>query len=241
MTCPKSHEELIDYLYGDLSAAKKQEVGAHVATCSKCQDELDGLRETAALLNFATDEPARLNLTFVPVSKPEPNRLIPSLPVLKRFGLGLAFGAALLIAALSLSRFQVSYGNGGFSAQFGAPAVPDPALTAARLDPHDQIFARKEELDRYKQQTTENFERLLLAAEERQKKENRLVLKTLLEDLELQRRQDLQLVERGIETYHLSNRAGLLRTNKVLDYLIRVAGAQNNQLRAIQINGRSKE
>jgi|GEM_PF-880905 len=241
MTCSKSHEMLIDYLYGDLTPPQKQETEAHVATCKKCERELAGLRETTAVLSLARDEPAGLNLTFVPAGNPSPAGQPRARVRWQRFGFGLALGLALVVMILSLSNFHARYVDGTFSLQFGAAADPAPHVKAASRALPEQPFASEEELSRYKQETTEEFERLLLASEARQKSENRLVLRTLLQDLDLQRKQDLELVERGLESYHLSNRVGLLRTNKVLDYLIQVANAQNNQLRAIQINGRAKE
>lgn len=74
MTCHDAREALSAFLDDELGPEHRREVAAHLEGCAECRRELDGLRQTVALLRGV--EPARAPVGFVDrvvtVARPRP-------------------------------------------------------------------------------------------------------------------------------------------------------------------------
>ncbi len=238
MKCNLTRENLMDYLYEEMGEQERVELEAHLQSCPACKNQVSEFREAVELLNLGTEETPAEKLTFVPNRGPSLRRFSWRGSTAGHIGLAFALGALCATFVLSLSKFEFSYSDGEFSGRFGAETHKEGPLAA--MQPENELATRSE-LRSYREDAVHEVEELLRTSEERQKNEIRAVLRAFAEELQRQRRQDLEWVGQGLESYHLTNRADLQRTNQVLDRLIRVAGEQANQLQAIQISGGKKE
>jgi hypothetical protein len=144
MKCQK--EQLISYLYDDVSAEERTVFERHMRDCADCREELAALRGLRATLS--TWKPPQPELAFqIADSDPRPLTTIPraSTPA-RRAGWrawwtpasGLAAAAVLVLAAASaLAHVEVRYGTDGLSIRTGwntasaAPAAPVVASAAS--------------------------------------------------------------------------------------------------------------
>jgi anti-sigma factor RsiW len=118
MSC--SPNDLKDFLVGELSEAERARVGAHVAACRACSDELERLRMTHAALHALRDEDPPRRIAFVSDKVFEPGwwqRLWASGP-------RLAFASAAMLSIALV-----------FNAAYRPAAAPArPAPVAATID-----------------------------------------------------------------------------------------------------------
>ena len=122
---------LIAYLYGDLDAATRQRVDAHLETCAHCAAEVTALGDVRAELALWAPPDAELGFAIVRKSDQ------PTASVLRPVGWwrtvpawAQAAAAVLVLAAgLGIANLQVRSGPDGFSVTTGwmAPAPGEPA------------------------------------------------------------------------------------------------------------------
>ena len=175
MDCNVKKEDLLTFFYGECEEGEKSRIEKHVATCAACRRELDALASTQALLRAWPDEAPRLDLTFVEAEVPR-----------RRFRLiaGLAAAAvAAVVLFFAWPDFELSYRAGELDVKWGG-ALADEPLTRA------EVLAAQES-------TLASVNRLLRASEMRQQR----VLDHLLTEIQAQRYQDLQLINRQFEQF----------------------------------------
>ena len=76
MSCDISKEQLMDYLYEELSEKKHLEIQQHLDTCSACRQELASLQTTSRIMQTWPNEEPSEKLKFVQ----QPTRLSEYLP-----------------------------------------------------------------------------------------------------------------------------------------------------------------
>lgn len=125
MKCNKTQNELIDYVYNQLSPEQSREFEQHVATCQECQTEMTELRQMHNLLSSVPD-PQPMNRLVIETNRDSgssswANDVKKILP--KSFwGKAFLSAAIVLISFLfvgSLFNLQIRYANGQFSMSMG--------------------------------------------------------------------------------------------------------------------------
>ena len=86
---------LPDVVHGQLSAAQRAEVEAHLAGCVACRDELTLLQRVRAAMPATTVDTAAIARALPAYQAPRPNRMAPMLRIAA--GLVLVAGAASLV------------------------------------------------------------------------------------------------------------------------------------------------
>jgi anti-sigma factor RsiW len=124
-------EQLVGYLYDELSAAERATFEAHLAICPECRTEVVGLQQTRQ--HLTTWAPPQPEINFHIVRGPRP---VPAKP--RVFGFvpewAMAAAASLLVlaGAAAIANLELRYGPEGVVVRTGwtAPASPATAVPA---------------------------------------------------------------------------------------------------------------
>ena len=120
---------LIDYLYGEVDPDARTRVEAHLRSCERCADEVNGLTDVRGTLE-AWDPPSA-GLGFRVVSDPHPEPVPVSLwdRLWHPPAWGFAAAAVLVLAAAAvIAKPEVEIGRGEMVLRIGwSDAAPDPA------------------------------------------------------------------------------------------------------------------
>lgn len=223
MTCELSKEQLIGYFYQDMEPSEKEIVEMHLAQCSACKSELEGLAKTTKVFRVWPDEEPQMNLVFEQEKVPFWKSLLPDWlynTVWRRFAVGFAAGTAAVLVLMALLNFEATYSQGNFRVKLGlmpkSTDEPDSPQTPLLKPVTHQEFAE------WQQQSMLHVQEMLQASEERQRRELGSVLTQFVRDLDLQRRQDLHLVQKGFEVFQWSNEDRFRRTDELLNRLLTV-------------------
>jgi len=214
MKCEFSREKLIGFFYDELAAHEKAKVEKHLKTCASCQEEVQHLTQTTRVLQASPDEEPQLNLRFV-----EPARRIRGLDKLvsRPVGIGLVAGVVVAVLLLAVLNFEATYAEGDLSIKFSL--FPQPSQPVTTID--DSVrYVTRPQFEAWKEAQVTMVEDLLAEVESRQRRESRLLLTELLQDIERQRQQDLRVVGRGLEAVQFTNEDRFRRTSAVLNQLL---------------------
>ncbi|MFQ6115315.1 MAG: zf-HC2 domain-containing protein [bacterium] len=230
MKCESSKEKLIGYFYQDLDSEEMAEFEAHLGKCTACQKELKQLAKTTNILRAWPDEEPNLNFVFVQERTSLWKAILPDwLRGLgwRRISVGLAVGIVAVLAILALLNLEATYNQGNFSLKLSL--LPRPSTESnAPLTPLAKPVTRQE-FSEWQQQSLQLIQEMLEASEARQRHELELTMAQFARDMDLQRRQDLQLVGKGLEVFQLSNENRFNRTNEILQKLIQTAQYQSSK------------
>ena len=174
MDCNVKKENLLTFFYGECEEGEQERIKEHVAACATCRRELDALASTQALLRAWPDEAPRLDLTFVGAEVPR-----------RRFRLMAGLAAVAVAAAvlfLAWPEFELSYRAGELDLKWGE-ALADPPT--------------REEVLATQVGTLALVNQLMRDSEVRQQR----VFDHLLTEIQAQRYQDLQLINRQFEQF----------------------------------------
>ncbi len=214
MNCDISKEQIIEYLYIDDPLAQNREhLQTHIANCPSCQQTLAELQSTSNMLKAWPDESPNLNMVFVE----DRQSVIPQ--TVKRHPWYWAVGVAATLAtlfALSFLNFEFAYRNRTFHASFGiqsnTPQTASTTETESFTEGEEFIYeisgtnlkapATQADLIIYQQTTLALAERLIRESEMRQRDDINSTFIHLIRDLEQQRQQDLQNVNRGMNALY---------------------------------------
>ena len=175
MDCSLKKENLLTFFYGECEEGEQERIKEHVATCATCRRELDAFASTQALLRAWPDESPRLDLTFVGAEVPR-----------RRFQLMVGLAAVAVAAAvlfLAWPEFELSYRAGELDLKWGE-ALADESST-------------REEVLATQVGTLALVNQLMRDSEVRQQR----VFDHLLTEIQAQRYQDLQLINRQFEQF----------------------------------------
>jgi len=215
MKCEFSHERLIGFFYDEITADEKAEVEKHLTNCVSCQTEIKRLTQTADLLQAWPDEEPQLNLRFVEPARPKRwlGKVLPR-PV----WIGFAAGTVTVLLLLALLNFEASYFDGTLSVKLSLWPQQSQSVTTT---PEDSAkFVTQTQFDAWKEAHMTTVQDMLAEMEGRQRRESRLLLTELLQDIERQRQQDLRVVGRGLDAVQLSSENRFRRTSAVLNQLL---------------------
>lgn len=109
MNCEKAKEQFADYLVGEIEPSAEAEIRAHIATCTSCREEIEGLSALWAKLGVLPQEQpsGRLRANFYAMlddTKRKPaNRIVAFWKEFWSFrkpAYGFSFGLALLVVGI---------------------------------------------------------------------------------------------------------------------------------------------
>lgn len=232
---------LIAYLYGEVDAAMRDRVDAHLATCERCAAEVTALGDVRAELGLWNPPDAELGFAITRRSEPQsatvlrPARWWNTVPAWAQ-----AAAAVLVIAAgAAIANIQVRSGPDGFSVTTGW--MPPAATVAAPAQESNEAWRtalvsleqqlRNELRSAHEQNTVRaaapsadeatirRVQQLLAASEERQQRELALRLTQFTVDMNLQRRADLQRITNSFGQFDEQ----ILRQRQMLNNVMRVS------------------
>jgi Putative zinc-finger len=210
----KDKELLVEWLYGETEPPRRAEMEAHVNSCSRCLEELAGLRGVrAALAEIRDRKPApETSPTVLVLGRPRP-------PAPLRWA-GLAAAAALiLVSTLVLSGTRLEWTGSGPAVSFGGRGASqnlDRIQEAADAAVHAMRQEAKEQ--------RELLATTLLAELERRDTQGddglREVLGALVRDLNQQRARDMDFMLGQIDSLEMRTGQEMARTNQILEFAV---------------------
>lgn len=210
MKCDTAKSLLMDYLYDELAPESIPAFEQHLAQCRGCTAEFNSLQETRKICRTLPeiDPGERLIFNSVPAKSWFSNLRL-SLPAFSPGRLGIATGltALVLLVTGSIANLQVQHDQNGFAIKMSlfpqktqelTPALQEALLTKLREE-NQTILAN------YLQ-------------EERIKNEKKLdvMMASYTQQLERQRRNDLQLIGRGLDAVRESQNSQLLKYQQMI-------------------------
>ena len=237
---------LVAYLYGELDAAMRDRVDAHLATCERCAAEVSALGDVRAELGLWVPPDAELGFAITRKSEPQaatvlrPARWWRTVPAWAQA----AAAVLVLAAAAGIANLQVRSGPDGFSVTTGwmaAPVLSEPVDGAAierRVEGRvDRALAALEQQLRTEIRTTRapdavrtaapaadeatirRVQQLIAASEERQQRELALRLTQFNADMNMQRRADLVRITNHFGQFDEQ----MLRQRQMINNVMRVS------------------
>ncbi|MFQ5639847.1 MAG: anti-sigma factor family protein [bacterium] len=230
MKCDLSKEMRLDYYYDELAPTDRDEFETHLAQCTVCKKELLAMSRTSAVLRRWPDEEPNLNLTFIAEKSGTGElRILEWLRMRNwrrtAFGLGLGFAALLFV--LSLLNFEANYSDDGFHVKlslFPRAQQPEPMAQDPLMLP-----VTRQEFNDWRQNSYQLMQAMIRESETRQQRQNNLLLTEFAKDVDLQRREDLMLVERGLKAFQSFNEDKILHTNQIVNQLLQASYEQRLQ------------
>ena len=237
MSCDLTREQLIAHLYGeDTHADERERLKVHIETCPSCSQTLEELGATSRMLNAWCDEVPNMDIVFVEARPSFWQRLLPARPA-KRW----AVGAASALAAILVTTFlnvEFAIRDGAFHAAIGLRSS-DPAeqVDTSETLPLDASITRGEFIA-YQQDLIDYTHRLVHASQNQQRDEVNSTFIRLVSEIETQRQQDLQRIDRGLQILYNKQE---IRLNHILQQIPfeRVSAAANQPTRMIPTRGKT--
>jgi anti-sigma factor RsiW len=240
---------LIAYLYGEVDAAMRASIAAHLESCARCAVEVTALGDVRAELALWAPPDAELGFAIVRKSdQPTANVLRPAQWWRTVPAWAQAAAAVLVVAAgLGIANLQVRSGPDGFSVSTGWMSSPAaaPVSTPARQDEwrtalvsleqqlrneirsaraQEQSAGARASAPAVDDATIRRVQQLLAASEERQARELALRLTQFTYDMNMQRRADLVKITQSFGQFDEQ----MLRQRQMMNNVIRasVSGQQ---------------
>ncbi|MBN2030351.1 zf-HC2 domain-containing protein [bacterium] len=216
MKCDDIHQSLVSLLYGELDIEESKQVHKHLKQCKSCSQVYKELQNTVKVLDQWKD--IQPNFKYVFIHEPATWWII-QWARFKQIGWGrrLALGIPAIVAAvlvfLALLNFRVGYHDGEWS--MAVSIVPERAETN-----REALFI--DTLEQNQKETLLLVSQMIKESEYKQSNENVLAWANIVQNLEKQRRQDLEMINGSLENLQWSTEGKFYQTSHVLDNLIRL-------------------
>lgn len=130
MSWKPSEPEIIDYLYGELSPDKKEEMEKFIKENPEFSKELDSVRLTIGLLPNVEDEEV---IPPVPLAGISGNNVVPISSRRWVYPISIAASIAAILLVGYFTNFSISIGGQGFSLGFNKPVKEVNSLDEAQV------------------------------------------------------------------------------------------------------------
>jgi anti-sigma factor RsiW len=233
-------EQLVSYVYEELSATERAEFESHLSDCAECRQGLAELRGTRHLLaSWAPPQP-EFNFHIVrgaaAPAVPAPRRRFAFVP---QWALSAAAALLLVAGAAAVANLEIRYGSDGLvvrtgwmnpSGAAGAPAAT-PAAQAARVTVSSDQLQRNVELLTARLRDLEQAQAAQLARVASPAKAAITVpeLRRILAELESRQRTEMAL--QVSQVWKDFNAARVTDFSRLQDVVSRAQGVTNQQLR----------
>ena len=237
---------LIAYLYGDIDAATRQRVDAHIETCARCAAEVTALGDVRAELALWAPPDAELGFAIVKRSEHQTAQVLRPAQWWRTVPAWAQAAAAILVVAagLGIANLQVRSGPDGFSVSTGwmsAPAAAPVTAPANQDEWRTELVSLEQQLRneiraaRDQQPATvrasapataddatiRRVQQLLAASEARQQQELALRLTQFTSDMNMQRRADLLRISQSFGQFGDQ----MMQQRHMLNNVIRVSAS----------------
>ena len=234
---------LIAYMYGEVSAAEREMVDAHLATCAQCAAEVTALGDVRAELSLWVPPDAELGFAVVKKSDQHAAPVLHPAQWWRTVPAWAQAAAAVLVmaAGLGMANLQVRSGPEGLSVTTGWMApVAAPAASQNDAAWRTELVALEQQLrseirsSRDQQAaavpasastaddaTIRRVQQLLAASEARQERELALRLTQFSYDMNMQRRADLQRITQSFGQFGDQ----MMQQRQILNNVIRVSAS----------------
>lgn len=239
-------QTLVSYLYGEVDAATRAGVDAHLASCGRCAAEVRALGDVRAELGLWVPPDAELGFQIVRKSEQPPANVLRPARWWSTVPAWAQAAAAILVlaAGLGLANLRVQSGPEGFSVSTGwmtpvaTPVAVSEPIDGAAVDQRvERALASLEQQLRAEirsardqntvraaahpadDATVRRVQQLIAASEERQERELALRFTQLMSDMNVQRRSDLQLIRQSLGQFDQQ----MLRQRQMMNNVIRVS------------------
>lgn len=235
---------MIAYLYGDVDAATRQRVAAHLETCARCAEEVTALGDVRAELALWAPPDAELGFAIVKKSEHKTAQVLRPAQWWRTVPAWAQAAAAVLVlaAGLGIANLQVRSGPDGFSVSTGWMAAPAPvpaaipqsddawrtALVSLEQQLRNEIRAARDQQPatvrasapaNADDATIRRVQQLLAASEVRQQRELAFRLAQFTSDMNMQRRADLQRITQSFGQFDEQ----MLRQRQMMNNVIRAS------------------
>jgi hypothetical protein len=236
---------LIAYLYGEVDAAMRDRVDAHLATCERCAAEVTALGDVRAELGLWIAPDAELGFTITRKADAPPAQVLRPAQWWRTVPAWAQAAAAVLVlaAGAGIANLQVRSGPDGFSVTTGwmaapvagpvAPVLSEPFDGAAierrvgglEQQMRDEIRSAREQTavrvaaPPADEATIRRVQQLIAASEARQERALAVRLAQFAGDADLQRRADLQRITQSFGQFDEQ----ILRQRQMLNNVMRVS------------------
>lgn len=208
---------LLDYLFEETEKNQRKKIDLHLSSCRTCSAELEELRSTVKVMNKWDGIEPKREMVFI---SPKEN-LFQKLSKLFSFGSqksgALRWAGRLIVAtailAILIFRTEIRYSGGQFSLTIGSDNKTE--LTA--LSPEVMTVLNKIQEDMYYMQ------RMVAAGDERNRKMFISGIGQLSQQIDQQRKVDLDYVGQNIQHLRNTNMYNFDRTNSLLEGIINLA------------------
>ncbi|RMD86237.1 MAG: hypothetical protein D6813_15185 [Calditrichaeota bacterium] len=229
MKCNK--DQIIDYLYEELSPQEKAQFEEHLSTCGSCQREVQALTSARNILKALPEEKSNIQIIF---EEARVSRFQSAFAWIKqswpgRILAGFALGLASILVFLALLNFEFTYSEGNFKVRMSLVPRSEKSKEMqgeTKTDDWNSPVTHKEFVT-WQQESLKLVQQMIQASEQRQREAFNSTLTQVARELESRRLQDLRQVERGLEWFQLSNENRFRQTNKILNNLLMVT--QNSE------------
>ncbi|MBU0713212.1 zf-HC2 domain-containing protein [bacterium] len=218
MKCNDYRLLMMDALYDEISGVDKKTLDTHLKSCPDCRVKYHTLQTTTQTLKKWEDVEPHVNLTFV--SQPA-SRIADFFRNLKSWKLpvrmGVAVASLLLLLSLFNTKIQITDGQFAFETSLFSRGsqTPSPELVT------------QTDLDNMRQENYQMVATILDEYAKRNKIETAVLFDKFYDELEKQRRTDLQLVSNAVEQVQYGTTQRLQRTDRTLGTLIEYVNMQS--------------
>ncbi|MBN2357141.1 zf-HC2 domain-containing protein [candidate division KSB1 bacterium] len=220
MVCEEFKNSMMDYIYDEISQQEREALEAHLAGCASCREELQALQQIQQQLQQWPDVDADLKLVFVEDPKSAFGWFRERFAWLWGPRLKYATGFAVVCAAFFLFfavlNTQISYKEGDFKVSMSlwskAPDLPEDAVVLTR----DQWLQMQ-------QAQLLQMEEFILQSEARQRLLVGQAIQQLAIKIDEQRKNDLQLVEQGLQRMNYQTAYRFAETDRALSEMLQYA------------------
>ncbi len=239
-------DSLIAYLYDEIESPMREQIEAHLRTCSACSEEVGALAVVRIGLSAWTPPDTELGITIARKTDPAPRaNWWEQMPVWAQ----VAAASLVFAAGVSVANVQVRSNADGLVITTGwmAPTSPTtaspaaaanderwkPALTALESQLRSEIQAARPQATQTvslgarasdSDATLRQVQTLLDASEQRQRQELALRVTQLTRDLDVQRRADLVRISQGFGQFEGRTGEMMARQRQMMNYITRVSG-----------------
>jgi hypothetical protein len=243
--CDGRGEQLVAYMYGEDSPGERAEFELHLARCSRCRQAMSGLNAVRGELAEWTPPVPADSFFADRVVAARTSAAWLSFKDVPRWAQAMA---ALLVigVAAGIANLEVRYGRDGFVIRTGWSAIDPPAkpVTAASLMPavmsdleaakpwqadltglRDGLRQELEGASGLRSQPADEaallrrVREIVEASESRQRRELALRIAEVVQEGQVQRRVDLQRIDRSLGIIESSSRANQIRYTEAINNL----------------------
>lgn len=220
MKCEQIRAVMMDYLYDELSNKDCEAFITHLDQCDECRKEVESLKTTSGILQQWEDVEHDIRLivvkektfSFDKFKEFLNNHLLKP----KKLALGFAGAFSVVFLFLALANTEISMNNGNFNMRMGFFDRHEKQVNTGIANSSQLV----EDLVR------ENFlltRSLIEQSEARQQQELAFVLSSFKKGVDLQRYQDLKLIQYGLKDFQKNTYLQFREIDNTLNVLSRSA------------------